>query len=161
MLALLATLLPYLGRVQSDTPGPLTDWMNGIGTFYGGSPDGMDPNSPSYGTAVGSCGYGYLDRNQWPYWSVGALATSNTFYESLPIKGCGICLEIQCVDRWPFAGNCNPDPNQRSTYITVTDSCPECGPDHIDMQALTYAKIAPPWTGRISIQYRQVSCTYG
>lgn len=29
---------------------PLSDWINGIATYYGGQADGMDPYSPSYGT---------------------------------------------------------------------------------------------------------------
>lgn len=67
-----------------------------------GAPDGMSPYSPSFGTSVGSCGYGLLDRSSWPFWSVGALSTSNVFYDSLPVSGCGICIEVRCEDRWPF-----------------------------------------------------------
>ena len=40
----------------------------------------MNPWEPSYGTSVGSCGYGLLDRGNYPYWSVGALATSNSYF---------------------------------------------------------------------------------
>ena len=29
----------------------ISDWIPGFATFYGGQPDGMDPNNPSYGTA--------------------------------------------------------------------------------------------------------------
>ena len=32
-------------------------------------------------------------------------------------------------------GRCNQDPNARSITIMITDSCPECEPDHIDIQA--------------------------
>ena len=41
------------------------------------------------GALQGSCGYGVLDREKWPYWSVGALATSNMFYAQGPVQGCG------------------------------------------------------------------------
>ena len=37
----------------------------------------------------GSCGYGMLDKEKWPFWSVGALATSNMFYQQGPVQGCG------------------------------------------------------------------------
>lgn len=37
----------------------------------------------------GSCGYGKLDKSKYPYWSVGALSTSNHFYQEGPVKGCG------------------------------------------------------------------------
>lgn len=45
----------------------------------------------------GSCGYGLLDQSQWPYWSVGALAGGSSFSSGVG-KGCGICLEVTCVD---------------------------------------------------------------
>lgn len=38
-------------------------------------------------------------------------------------------------------GRCNSDPNARSVTVMVTDACPECEPDHIDIQALTFNKV--------------------
>ncbi len=38
-------------------------------------------------------------------------------------------------------GRCSKDPNQRSVTVTITDVCPECESDHIDMQALTFNKV--------------------
>lgn len=38
-------------------------------------------------------------------------------------------------------GRCSKDPNQRSVTVTITDVCPECETDHIDMQALTFNKV--------------------
>lgn len=38
-------------------------------------------------------------------------------------------------------GRCSKDTNQRSVTVTITDTCPECGSDHIDMQALTFNKV--------------------
>lgn len=61
-----------------------------------------------------------------------ALPTSNTFFKSLPLEGCGSCWQIECLDRAPFAGRCNPD--NRTVFVQITDQCPECGEDHIDMQ---------------------------
>jgi hypothetical protein len=40
----------------------------------------------------------------------------------------------------------------------VTDKCPECGDDHIDVQAQAFAKISQPELGRIKIAYRHVEC---
>lgn len=31
-------------------------------------------------------------------------------------------------------GRCNSDPNSRSVTILITDSCPECEGDHLDIQ---------------------------
>ena len=47
---------------------------------------------------------------------------------------------------------------QVAVIVQVTDACPECEADHIDIQALTYNKISPMSSGRISIQYRRVEC---
>ena len=41
----------------------------------------------------------------------------------------------------PVQGRCSKDKNQRSVTVTITDTCPECGTDHIDMQALTFNKV--------------------
>lgn len=42
----------------------------------------------------GSCGGGVLDKSEWPYWSVAALATSNMFYKAGPLQGCG-CVRLR------------------------------------------------------------------
>lgn len=46
----------------------------------------------------GSCGYGVLDKSKYPYWSVAALSTSNSFYKAGPVGGCGECFEIKCIN---------------------------------------------------------------
>ena len=35
-------------------------------------------------------------------------------------------------------GRCNQDPNARSVTIMITDSCPECEADHLDIQVLSF-----------------------
>jgi len=101
----------------------------------------------------------YLSRSEWPYWSVGALATSNPFHKELPTEACGACFEVECVDRHPMEGRCNGDPSARSTQIVVTDKCPECAPDHIDLQARVFERIArSPSVGRVAIRFRRVAC---
>eukprot|EP00884_Botryococcus_braunii_P005988 jgi/Botrbrau1/15390/Bobra.43_2s0018.1 len=68
-------------------------------------------------------------------------------------------------------GRCNSDPSQRSVTVMITDACPECGEDHMDIQALTFNKVrivhlllywllkmAPMAIGRIAMRYRQVEC---
>jgi len=132
-------------------------WITGIATNYGGAQDGMDPSSPSFGTLDGSCGYGLLSTTVYPYWSVGALSTSNSFSLAGPSTGCGQCFEIQCMNSGgQFAGRCG---SAQSITITITDSCPQCEANHLDIQALTFNKIAPMAVGRIDIQYRRVDCT--
>jgi hypothetical protein len=38
-------------------------------------------------------------------------------------------------------GRCNADPDARSITIQITDACPECQPDQLDIQALTFNKV--------------------
>ena len=52
----------------------------------------------------GACGYGLLDKSQYPYWSVAALSLTNSFSVAGPAHACGMCFEIKCVDiGGPFA----------------------------------------------------------
>ena len=51
--------------------------------------------------------------------------------------GCRCCA-LQLGDK---PGSCQEDPKQRSIVVQITDQCPECGPNHLDIQALTWAKV--------------------
>lgn len=42
--------------------------------------------------------------------------------------------------------------------VTITDSCPECAPDHMDLQALVFDKLSPMALGRINMKYRCDFC---
>lgn len=55
---------------------------------------GLSPYSPSFGTSVGSCGFGFLARTQYPFWAVGALSTSNHYFINEPQQACGECFEV-------------------------------------------------------------------
>jgi Lytic transglycolase/Expansin C-terminal domain len=122
----------------------------------GGAPDGMDPYSPSYGTSEGACGYGAISKDNWPYFSTAALSPSNEFFKSGPLQGCGQCYEITC----DAGSSCKTDSSGKplGVLVQITDKCPECGTDHIDMQALAFAKLADSALGRINIKYRRVEC---
>ncbi|KAK9855456.1 hypothetical protein WJX84_002873 [Apatococcus fuscideae] len=136
----------------------LGDWRTGQASFYGGELG--TPSAPSYGIVIGSCGYGVIPQQTFPYWSVGALSTSNLFFEEGPVQGCGMCFQIQCInDGSAFQGKCNNDWATDSVTIMITDQCPGCTPDQIDLQALTFGKLAPLVNGRILMQYRRVTCT--
>jgi hypothetical protein len=110
-------------------------------------------SNPSYGTKEGSCGYGSLSKDQYPFWQVGAFATSNKFFKSIPGSACGTCWEIQCVEGKEFSGRCR-DGGGKSVTVTITDSCPECASDHMDLQALVFDKLSPMALGRINMKYR-------
>ncbi|GAB4819908.1 hypothetical protein N2152v2_006954 [Parachlorella kessleri] len=141
----------------------LSNWYSGILTHYGGKQDSMDPTSPSFGTKEGSCGYGLLPRDRWPYWSVAALSQSNPFFKNSTVEGCGMCFQIQCVTGMDdyHKDVCLTDTKgvRKSILVMITDKCPQCDTDHIDVQALTFAKMTNPDLGRIKINYRRIECT--
>ena len=60
-----------------------------------GAARGADAIGPC---AQGACGYGNLDKGTWPYWSVAALSTSNSFSKAGPVQGCG-CAPCACHPR--------------------------------------------------------------
>jgi len=41
-----------------------------------------------------------------------------------------------------LVGSCQANPTLRSIVVQITDQCPECEPDHLDIQALTWAKVS-------------------
>jgi hypothetical protein len=118
----------------------------------------MDPSSLSYGTKEGSCGFGPADSGDVLSFTTAALSPSNTFFKQGPTNGCGMCFQLQCDDS--RGGVCKTDSAgvPLSVLVRITDSCPECEEDHIDVQALAFQKIAKPEIGRIKIQYRRVEC---
>jgi len=60
--------------------------------------------SPEIDTAAGakqgSCGYGQMDSGSWPYFSCVGISESSSLF-GLPGKGCGVCVEVQCVESGP------------------------------------------------------------
>lgn len=128
----------------------ITPWRRGYTTYYGGRPDGMNPQTPSFGTLEGSCGYGRLDPNEWPYWKVAGISVRLPQHRG-PVEGCGSCLELECDDDRCYPGS--------KVQVVVTDKCPECRDDHVDLQALTFQEMAPASVGNFYMRYRQVECT--
>ena len=50
-----------------------------------------------------------------------------------------MCCSPQLGD---LVGSCQANPTLRSIVVQITDQCPECEPDHLDIQALTWAKVS-------------------
>lgn len=44
------------------------------------------------GALQGSCGYGVLDKTEWPYWSVAGISVKSPFYIAGPLHACGGAL---------------------------------------------------------------------
>ena len=57
----------------------------------------------------GSCGYGEMDSDSWPYFACVGISESNSLF-SLPGKGCGVCVEVQCIENGPVRGPDVPVP---------------------------------------------------
>ena len=55
-----------------------------------------------------------------------------------------VCHEDAIIIMLLLQGRCNSDPNARSVTVMITDNCPQCEADHIDVQALTYNKVHWP-----------------
>lgn len=68
-----------------------------------------------------------------------SLGTACLFSDSCMARGLlTVCLaRTVCVDG---QGRCNSDHNARSVTIMITDACPGCEADHLDIQALTFNK---------------------
>ncbi|GAB4819912.1 hypothetical protein N2152v2_006958 [Parachlorella kessleri] len=120
----------------------------------------MQPSNPSFGTKEGACGYGLIPKDQYPYFSVAALSPSNKFAKAGPLMGCGQCFQIQCQTDMDGKDVCIKDSQgkPKSVLVMISDTCPECEAEHIDVQSLSFAKLANPDIGRIKVTYRRVEC---
>ncbi|GAB4819911.1 hypothetical protein N2152v2_006957 [Parachlorella kessleri] len=120
----------------------------------------MQPSNPSFGTKEGACGYGLIPKDQYPYFSVAALSPSNKFAKAGPLMGCGQCFQIQCQTDMSGKDVCIQDSQgkPKSVLVMISDTCPECEAEHIDVQSLAFAKLANPDIGRIKVTYRRVEC---
>lgn len=59
--------------------------------------DGGNPDVASNGVLDGSCGYGALDRSEWPNWMAAAIGPSNPLTSGGNPGGCGACVEVTCT----------------------------------------------------------------
>ncbi|PRW45398.1 barwin-like endoglucanase [Chlorella sorokiniana] len=162
--ALLAAWLAFV--TPAAAVKAISSWQDGLITHFGGAQDGMDPSSQSFGTKDGACGFGVIPKDKYPYFSTAALSPSNQFFTSDELHGCGQCFQIQCADdrsgvcKTDSAGVCKTDSAGKplSIAVMISDKCPECEADHIDVQSLAFAKMADPGIGRIKVQYRRIQC---
>jgi len=100
---LLVLLSASLSSLASAAYGPL---MTGRTTFYGGAPDGMNPDSPSYGTSEGSCGCAFLPS----LFSIAIHAS-----EAMPMR--------TCVDALPSSCNSPHDVRTVKWFIQIRRGC--------------------------------------
>lgn len=108
------------------------------------APDSRPRPPPSLLPPQGACGYGSIPKDVYPYFSVAALSPSNHYYQSDPLKGCGQCFQIQCEDGRNGKGSvCKTDSQGEplSILVMISDVCPECEANHLDVQSLAFGKV--------------------
>jgi expansin len=141
---------PGTGNGDNTPPDGGTSPDAGTRPDAGTNPDaGTLPNPPlgdfraSIITYYDATGGGHCSFPESPQdMDVVALTQAN-MYESG--KNCGACIEVE----GPL-GN---------VVVRVTDSCPECGPDHLDLSREAFGKVARIIDGRVSIRFRYVACS--
>jgi len=121
-------------------------WTPGVATFSG--EDDKATTVPN-----GACGYGALTAAEHPGLNLAGVSLSKSIFSKYALKGCGVCLEIKCVDE-----GCN-DPKAVTT-IQVVDDCDKCDANQVNLMATPFAKLAPMDLGQIKIQYREVPCAF-
>jgi hypothetical protein len=113
----------------------LSGWYSGNATFYGGPQDSSVEEYDSK-ISTGSCGYGDIDGKTWPFYNVIGLAPSNPLLQGLAQRGCGTCVEVECV-----GDGCHQ--NAPPLEALITDECAAgCG----DMQVLVLFLV---WRARV------------
>ncbi|EFJ46592.1 hypothetical protein VOLCADRAFT_105499 [Volvox carteri f. nagariensis] len=149
---LLATLTFCAADLPLD-PLPLSDWTNGSSIFWGGPQDGQD-DPFSMRLPPGACGYGEQDPKMWPFFGVTGVSPQSPLVRDRPQASCGTCLEVKCA---------SPDPqvctSTASVTVVITDVCPDCAANELNLHALAFQQIARLEYGSAAIQYRQVECS--
>ncbi|PSC73189.1 barwin-like endoglucanase [Micractinium conductrix] len=148
--------------VSTAAAAPLGEWTSGTAVPFGGPTDGQDPHQPSGGLKAGSCGYGELSQQAWPYWSAIAVGPGHPLAANAsrsPLGGCGACVELQCDPRPGFEGRCPDGAAATSLVALVTDTCTSCAPDRVTLHYLSFQqKLSSPEGGEVGIRWRQVEC---
>eukprot|EP00878_Enallax_costatus_P004536 GHUV01004777.1.p1 GENE.GHUV01004777.1~~GHUV01004777.1.p1 ORF type:complete len:243 (+),score=69.95 GHUV01004777.1:209-937(+) len=135
-------------------------WIKGTASFTGlphGTEAGEFNAASVKAVPNGACGYGTLTSAQYPFFMVAGVAAKNPITQSAQ-KGCGTCLEVQCVDD-PKSGKQLCDNNTPVT-VMVYDTCDECEANQINLYATAFSRMANLEVGRVDIQYREVSCPF-
>ncbi|PNW73437.1 hypothetical protein CHLRE_14g631950v5 [Chlamydomonas reinhardtii] len=136
-------------------PLPLSDWTSGTSVFWGGPQDGQD-DPFNVRLPPGACGYGELDSKMWPFFYVTGISAHSDLVRDRPQASCGTCLEIRCSanDTKVCAG-----PANSSITVLVTDECPQCRANELNLHAFAFEQISQLKYGSVAIQYRQVECS--
>lgn len=101
-----------------------------------------------------------IPKDAFPYFSVAAFSPENHYYKSGPSGACGQCFQIQCVNGRNGKNYCKTDAQGEplSILVMISDVCPECEAEHMDVQSMAFGKLADQGLGNINMRYRRVEC---
>lgn len=92
-----------------------------------------------------------------------------TYYDADGGGSCGFDpspgdLDVVALNGPEFAGSaacgaCIRVTGPKGTVtVRVTDSCPDCDDNHLDLSRQAFAKVADPSAGRVTVSYQSVAC---
>jgi len=83
--------------------------------------------------------------------------------DTMPVKYIGTAMSSS---QWFGANICGAclnvyGPNNKTTKVMVSNMCPNCGTNHLDLDPIAFTKLAPKKTGRLNnIKWKIVPCNY-
>ncbi|KXZ46907.1 hypothetical protein GPECTOR_39g401 [Gonium pectorale] len=153
LLSSLAAALLLASQCSAEliiNPLPLGNWTNGSALFFGGPTEGQD-DPFDMRLPGGACGYGEMDSKMWPFFHVASISPNSELVRDRPQASCGTCLEVKCTSTDPKV--CS---STSSITVVVTDECPDCAANQLNLHAFAFEQIARLERGSAVIQYRQV-----
>ncbi|WP_224361378.1 expansin EXLX1 family cellulose-binding protein [Hyalangium versicolor] len=130
-LGIAACLLTLAACSDSSTsPGELEGDILPLSDFRAGIATWYDA------TGAGNCGYDASPND------MDVAAMDKPEFDNSAM--CGACAEVQ-----------GP---QGTVRVRIVDSCPECPAGHLDLSEQAFSKIAPVKDGRVTTQWRLISC---
>ena len=149
-----ALLLATLATAAAAASPPLT----GVATQFGGPADKLDPAKASLGLLDGACGYGEMNRTQFPFFRGAGISPKSPLLASTSAKaGCGLCVKVACDP-----GNVLPFSACRTgaspVTVMIVDSCPKCDANQINIHASAFNEFLSPTVAKVGVTMEPVPC---
>lgn len=116
------------------------------------------PSSPGETTGDGSIRVLGEFQNGIATW-YNATGAGNCSYDASPNDMDVAAMDMPQFNNSAMCGACAEiDGPQGTVTVRIVDSCPECPSGHLDLSQQAFAKISPVSAGRVTTQWRLVSC---